>query len=111
RQVLQAVLRDAASAVPTRLGVAVASISTTEPDGRAAVVFSDGTRGRYDLVVGADGIRSSVRALCFEPVRPRPVGQTYWRTARRIELVDCATMMVDADRYVAVMPLGGGMSY
>lgn len=111
RQALQAVLRDAAAAVPTRLGVAIASISTAEQDGNAAVVFSDGTRGRYDLVVGADGIRSSVRRLCFEPVRPRPVGQTYWRTSRRVELVDCATMMVDADRYVAVMPLGGGMTY
>lgn len=111
RQVLQAVLRKAAADVPTRLGVEIAAISSSDGDGLAAVGFSDGSQGRYSLVVGADGIRSSVRALAFGAVEPRYVGQLYWRTAARVELVDCATLQVDADRYVAVMPLGGGMSY
>ena len=35
----------------------------------AAVTFSDGTAGRYDLVVGADGLHSSTRALVFGPER------------------------------------------
>jgi 2-polyprenyl-6-methoxyphenol hydroxylase-like FAD-dependent oxidoreductase len=38
--------------------------------------FSDGTSGRYDLVIGADGIRSTVRELVFGPsIRPLYAGQ------------------------------------
>jgi 2-polyprenyl-6-methoxyphenol hydroxylase-like FAD-dependent oxidoreductase len=45
------------------------------------VEFSDRTSGRYDLVVGADGLRSSVRAQWF-PEQPEPdyIGQCAWRT-------------------------------
>lgn len=45
------------------------------------VVFSDGTEGRYDLVVGADGISSRTRRLIF-PDAPEPkfTGQGAWRT-------------------------------
>jgi 2-polyprenyl-6-methoxyphenol hydroxylase-like FAD-dependent oxidoreductase len=44
------------------------------------VEFNDGTRGRYDLVVGADGLHSRVRELVF-PDAPQPYfnGQTVWR--------------------------------
>lgn len=109
RQVLQRVLCAAAARIPMRLGVGIESIEADE--GNATVGFSDGTRGHYSLVVGADGIRSRVRALQFGPIRPEYVGQVYWRTAAPVELVDRATMMVDEDRYVVVMPLGGGVSY
>ena len=36
------------------------------PDG-AEVTLSDGQQGRYDLVVGADGLHSNVRKLAFGP--------------------------------------------
>ena len=39
--------------------------------------------GAYDLVVGADGIRSSVRELAFGPIAPRYVGQMYSRRPSR----------------------------
>lgn len=44
------------------------------------VELSDGTRGVYDLVVGADGLHSRVRQLVF-PDAPEPffTGQTVWR--------------------------------
>jgi len=109
RQVLQRILRDAASGVPTRLGAGVEAISAT-PDG-AEVGLADGARRRYSLVVGADGIRSRVCARWFGATRPRYVGQMYWRTAAAVEIVDRATMMFDADRYVVAMPLGGGITY
>ena len=35
------------------------------------MTFTDGSRGRYDLVVGADGLRSKVRATFF-PEAPLP---------------------------------------
>jgi 2-polyprenyl-6-methoxyphenol hydroxylase-like FAD-dependent oxidoreductase len=109
RRGLQRVLVDAAAEVPMRLGVTVAGIEA-EGD-RAHVSFSDGTGGIYDLVVGADGVRSTVRRLWFGESHPRYVGQMYWRTAVRVNLVDDPTMMFDADRYVVVFPLGDGTTY
>ncbi len=56
-----AVCRD----VDYRFGNRVAALSD---DGeRVAATFSDGSTGTYDLVVGADGLHSSVRGMVFGP--------------------------------------------
>jgi len=41
--------------------------SITDRPGGVEVVFVDGRQGRYDLVVGADGLHSNVRRLVFGP--------------------------------------------
>jgi 2-polyprenyl-6-methoxyphenol hydroxylase-like FAD-dependent oxidoreductase len=47
---------------------------------RVQVEFNDGSSGDYDLVVGADGIYSQVRAQLFgTQYRPRFTGQGTWR--------------------------------
>jgi 2-polyprenyl-6-methoxyphenol hydroxylase-like FAD-dependent oxidoreductase len=46
--------------------IATVDGSADEPE----VVFSDGTRARFDLVVGADGIRSAVRKLIYPHAEP-----------------------------------------
>lgn len=51
--------------------------------GAVGVTFTDGTTGEYDLVVGADGPRSSVRALAALGGPPRPVGQVVYRAVLR----------------------------
>jgi 2-polyprenyl-6-methoxyphenol hydroxylase-like FAD-dependent oxidoreductase len=61
-----------------RLGLTVAHLEQ-EPE-RVAVTFTDGSRGRYDLVVGADGLYSRVRSLLFgEHLEPRFTGQGVYR--------------------------------
>jgi len=68
-----------AAGVEVRLGVSFATIAQ-DADG-VDVGFTDGSSGRYDLVVGADGLLSKVRAAVF-PGASEPVfsGQGSWRT-------------------------------
>jgi 2-polyprenyl-6-methoxyphenol hydroxylase-like FAD-dependent oxidoreductase len=80
RPVLARILADAtrASGARVRLGCTFTSI---EPDaGGVEVAFTDGSSGRYDLVIGADGLYSKVREAIF-PDAPKPEysGQGVWR--------------------------------
>lgn len=64
--------------VPIRMGLTVGELRQDE-DG-VDVVFSDGTAGRYDIIVGADGAYSKLRQLLFgEAHRPHYTGQAVWR--------------------------------
>jgi 2-polyprenyl-6-methoxyphenol hydroxylase-like FAD-dependent oxidoreductase len=111
RPVLQRLLVEAVdtSCVDVRMGTTVRGFEPAH-DG-VEVEFTDGRAGRYDLVVGADGIRSAVRTLVFGERRPRYVGQMYWRTSVAADLVECSTMLFDRDRFVALLPVGGGITY
>ena len=61
-----------------RLGVTVKTLH--DRDAAVDVEFTDGSRGRYDLVVGADGTYSNIRELVFGNVYvPRFSGQGCWR--------------------------------
>lgn len=44
------------------------------------VRFAGGTRRRYALVVGADGVNSWTREIVAPALVPRDLGQTFWRT-------------------------------
>lgn len=64
--------------VPVRLSLTVHGLTNA---GEAVdVLFSDGSTGRYDLVIGADSIFSGTRALAFPNMRsPEFTGQGCWR--------------------------------
>ena len=80
RRDLQQVLGDEAKRLGAsiRLGVTVAGMAD---DGAGVdVTFSDGSAGRYDIVVGADGVFSATRqAILPEAPAPRYTGQWVWR--------------------------------
>ncbi|MGI4985745.1 MAG: FAD-dependent oxidoreductase [Janthinobacterium lividum] len=81
RPVLAAILADAvlAAGVDVRLGVSFTRIAQ-DVEG-VDVHFTDGRTARYDLVVGADGIHSQVRAAVFpDAAAPSFTGQGSWRT-------------------------------
>lgn len=83
RPALHTILAEASQAagVKIRLGVSVRSFASLGQEASAVEVeFTDGTRGSYELVIGADGIHSHVRELLFgESVKPAYVGQAVWR--------------------------------
>jgi 2-polyprenyl-6-methoxyphenol hydroxylase-like FAD-dependent oxidoreductase len=64
--------------IAVRLGLTVTALENDESG--VAVTFSDGSNGHYDLVVGADSVASSVRAIAFPHMGPpQPTGQGCWR--------------------------------
>jgi 2-polyprenyl-6-methoxyphenol hydroxylase-like FAD-dependent oxidoreductase len=102
RSDLQAVLRDRvyAAGVNVRLGLSVRAIATDEQPARAE--FTDGSVGEYDLIVGADGIRSAVRGLLGITTGPQPSGMSIWRVvADRPAELDCAELYYNGPRYKA----------
>ena len=80
RPVLGGILSRATRAAGTnvRLGL---TFETIEQDAVGVdVVFTDGSSGRYDLVIGADGVNSKVRQALFpEAPAPKFTGQGSWR--------------------------------
>jgi 2-polyprenyl-6-methoxyphenol hydroxylase-like FAD-dependent oxidoreductase len=60
------------------LGQSVTALKSGESG--VDVIFTDGSTGRYDIVVGADGLNSKVRELLFgDRYKPRYTGQAVWR--------------------------------
>ncbi|MQY23622.1 FAD-dependent monooxygenase [Nocardia macrotermitis] len=69
--------RAAAAGAGVRFGTVPVALEQEEHG--VGVEFSDGTTGRYDLVVGADGIHSWTRRAIGIEVEPRPTGMGIWR--------------------------------
>jgi 2-polyprenyl-6-methoxyphenol hydroxylase-like FAD-dependent oxidoreductase len=57
----------------------VAPDSLVQDDDGVEVEFTDGTSGRYDLVIGADGVKSWTRRAIGIDVQTTPTGMGIWR--------------------------------
>jgi 2-polyprenyl-6-methoxyphenol hydroxylase-like FAD-dependent oxidoreductase len=80
------VLRETVSDGNIRMGTTVTEID--QHDDGVDVSFTDGTENRYDLVVGADGIHSTVREQVFGDISLTYQGMTSWAFWVNEELVD-----------------------
>ncbi len=105
------------SAATRRAGVDVrlgCSFTAIEQDAEAVEVdFTDGSRRRYDVVIGADGLYSKVRAQLFPNApKPRYTGQGVWRAVlpRPPELVR-ATMWMGGAVKPGVNPVSETQMY
>jgi 2-polyprenyl-6-methoxyphenol hydroxylase-like FAD-dependent oxidoreductase len=111
RAKLQQILLAGASAVPARLGTSVVALAQDEH--RVTVEFSDGTAGHYDLVVGADGISSTVRKLTLSDAPPVYAGQMAWRSVAPIRprgLTELQFLLGDGC-FFGLCPVGDGQTY
>jgi FAD-dependent urate hydroxylase len=111
RQDLHAMLRHGLDGVAIRLGTSVESLRLG--DGAVRVGLSDGSVADYDVLVGADGIYSSIRRLAFgDPSPPRYVGQVSWRVVLDgVPWPASWTVMLGKGRAFLTIPLGGDRLY
>jgi 2-polyprenyl-6-methoxyphenol hydroxylase-like FAD-dependent oxidoreductase len=89
-----------AAGVDVRLGTTVTAVENTG-DGVSATL-SDGSVEQFDLLVGADGIRSKVRKMIGIDVEPHTVGMGIWRVvARRPAAMECSEVYYGGPKYKA----------
>jgi 2-polyprenyl-6-methoxyphenol hydroxylase-like FAD-dependent oxidoreductase len=111
RSKLQRALLPGVGNLRCRLGTSV--VSVVQDDRRVSVGFSDGSTEDYDLVVGADGIRSTVRALTLTAAAPSDLGAMNWRSIAPIRpagLTGLQMHMGDGCMF-GLVPMGAGSTY
>jgi 2-polyprenyl-6-methoxyphenol hydroxylase-like FAD-dependent oxidoreductase len=107
RNDLHEVLREG---IAVRQGVTVTALHDEGP--RVHADFADGSKADYDLVVGADGLRSWVRTTLFGGSEPDFVGQVSWRfIVDGFRGVDAWTVWLGRGRGILALPLGLGRIY
>lgn len=96
--------------IAVRMGVTVAAIRDDGP--RVHADFTDGTSAGYDLVVGADGVHSWVRASLFDCSSPDFLGQVSRRfIVDGFPEISTWTVWLDRGRAFLALPLGAGRVY
>jgi len=114
RPVLHKILADetrASSGANVRLGLRVTALAQTSHGVRAT--FADGTHGDYDVVIGADGLHSTIRTLVF-PESPEPLfnGQGCWRAVfPRASDITTGTVFVGLDHRAGLNPVSNEEMY
>jgi FAD-dependent urate hydroxylase len=111
RTKLHEVLVAGADAVPHRLGTSLSSL--TQRNKSVSVAFSDGSTDDYDLVVGADGISSTVRGLALTNISPADLGAMNWRSIAPIRPhgLSALRFMLGDRCFFGLCPVGGGRTY
>lgn len=108
---LQQALVAGVEGMPCRLGTSIRSL--TQHDDRVSVDFSDGSSSTYDLVVGADGISSTVRALALSTTTPAYTGAMAWRSVAPIRPQGLTSLqfLLGEGCFFGLCPVGDGHTY
>jgi 2-polyprenyl-6-methoxyphenol hydroxylase-like FAD-dependent oxidoreductase len=113
RPILQEILVEAAIQAGARLKFGLTVKRFLDAGDQVNVVFTDGQCGAYDLLVGCDGIYSSIREQLF-PRAPKPQfsGQCVWRyNFERPVDVDWGAIFYGARTKVGLVPMSPTLMY
>ena len=93
---------------PCRLATSITALA--QDDHLVSVETSDGASAAYDLVIGADGLNSTVRRLAFGESRPTYGGQMVWRSLAPIHLEerDSVQFWLGDGCFFGLCPIGDG---
>ena len=108
---LQQVLVAGAEGVLCRLDTSVSSL--VEDGERVTAVFSNGAAGTYDLVVGADGISSSVRTIALGASALTYTGAMSWRSVAPIRPrgLEALQFLLGDGCFFGLCPIGDNRTY
>lgn len=113
RPVLAGILAEATRAAGADVLLGVTFETITQDEDGVTVALSNGETRRFDLVVGADGLFSSVRKAQF-PDAPEPTytGQAVWRAVvERPTEIDTAIMWMGPRIKVGINPVSKTHAY
>lgn len=113
RPVLAGILAEATRAAGTEVLLGVTFETITQDEDGVTVALSNGETRRYDLVVGADGLFSSVRKAQFRDApEPSYTGQAVWRAVvERPAEIDTAIMWMGPRIKVGINPVSQTHAY
>jgi 2-polyprenyl-6-methoxyphenol hydroxylase-like FAD-dependent oxidoreductase len=92
-----------------RLGTTCVGFSQDEQGVNAH--FADGTQARGDILIGADGIHSTIRSAWSPQTRPHYVGYTCWRGIAHIERSGLETWSWGKGCQFGITPMTRGRAY
>jgi 2-polyprenyl-6-methoxyphenol hydroxylase-like FAD-dependent oxidoreductase len=113
RPALHSILQSSVEKCGARIRIGITVEHLDQSEDAVDVTLSDGARCTYDLVVGADGIRSKVRKLLFgNQFDPRFTGLSAWRyTTRRPEHLTYQSMYLGVGLKAGLVPLTADTMY
>ncbi|MEM1142648.1 MAG: FAD-dependent monooxygenase [Pseudomonadota bacterium] len=110
RSLLHEILIDEMGVVPVQFSTTIKDIS--EADQSPLVTFSNGETREFDLVVGADGIRSSVRDILYPDIRPQYCGYMGWRfIVPRPDAISSWTLVNGSTGVFVIIPISRDEAY
>ena len=102
RPVLAKILVDRAATLGVTFRFGTTLTGLDQDDTGVTATFGDGSTGRYDIVIGADGLHSAVRRLIGIDVEPRSTGMAIWRIfTPRPETVTRTDLYYGGPAYIA----------
>jgi 2-polyprenyl-6-methoxyphenol hydroxylase-like FAD-dependent oxidoreductase len=113
RPALARILADRAAETGVKLRLGTTCTDLAQDGAGVDVTFADGSTGRYDLVVGADGIRSWTRRMLGVTLETRSLGMGIWRAfGPRPASVTRTDLFYGGPSYIAgYCPTGGDSLY
>jgi 2-polyprenyl-6-methoxyphenol hydroxylase-like FAD-dependent oxidoreductase len=112
RRILHEILYEEAvkQGVVFKMGVTVSEIENNENE--VTVEFTDGSGGRYDIMIGADGVRSKIRSLVLGDHKPRYTNQSVWRYPfKRLPELETGYMFMGKRSKAGLIPMTADQMY